>query len=31
MSKFEATTPKFIVESDASIAAPLMFAYILGW
>jgi len=24
-------TPKFIVESDASICAPLMFAYILGW
>ena len=24
-------TPKFIVESDASIVAPLMFAYILGW
>ena len=23
--------PKFIVESDASIVAPLMFAYILGW
>ncbi len=25
------TTPKFIVESDATIVAPLMFAYILGW
>ncbi len=24
-------TPKFIVESDATIVAPLMFAYILGW
>jgi len=24
-------TPKFIVESDASIVAPLMFAMILGW
>ncbi|MBS1902641.1 MAG: deoxyhypusine synthase family protein [Bacteroidetes bacterium] len=24
-------TPKFIVESDASICAPLMFSYILGW
>jgi deoxyhypusine synthase len=24
-------TPKYIVESDASIVAPLMFAYILGW
>ena len=29
--KLEASTPKFIVESDASIVAPLMFAYILGW
>lgn len=27
--KLEATTPKFIVESDASIVAPLMFAIIL--
>ena len=24
-------TPKFIVESDASIVAPLMFGWILGW
>ncbi|MEO5673166.1 MAG: deoxyhypusine synthase family protein [Chitinophagales bacterium] len=24
-------TPKFIVESDATIVAPLMFAWILGW
>jgi deoxyhypusine synthase len=24
-------TPKFIVESDASIVAPLMFAMVLGW
>jgi deoxyhypusine synthase len=23
-------TPKFIVESDATIVAPLIFAYILG-
>ena len=29
--KLSADTPKFIVESDASIVAPLMFAYILGW
>jgi deoxyhypusine synthase len=29
--KLETSTPKFIVESDASIVAPLMFAYILGW
>jgi deoxyhypusine synthase len=24
-------TPKFIVESDATIVAPLMFAYVLNW
>ena len=24
-------TPKFIIESDATIVVPLMFAYILGW
>jgi deoxyhypusine synthase len=24
-------TPKFIIESDASIIAPLLFAYVLGW
>jgi len=29
--KLGETTPKFIVESDASIVAPLMFAYVLGW
>lgn len=29
--KLSVDTPKFIVESDASICAPLMFAYILGW
>ena len=29
--KLEPTTPKFIVESDATIVAPLMFAYILGY
>lgn len=28
--KLAVDTPKFIVESDASIVAPLMFAYILG-
>jgi deoxyhypusine synthase len=28
--KLAVNTPKFIVESDASIVAPLMFAYILG-
>ncbi|HEX7361405.1 MAG TPA: deoxyhypusine synthase family protein [Bryobacteraceae bacterium] len=29
--KLGAETPRFIVESDASIVAPLIFAYILGW
>lgn len=24
-------TPKYIIESDASIVAPLLFAYVLGW
>jgi deoxyhypusine synthase len=28
--KLEASTPRFVIESDASIVAPLMFAYILG-
>lgn len=29
--KLEETGPKFIVESDATIVAPLIFAYLLGW
>jgi deoxyhypusine synthase len=29
--KLDITTPKFIVESDATIVAPLMFGWILGW
>ncbi len=29
--KLDINTPKFVVESDATIVAPLMFAYILGW
>ncbi|PTM05226.1 MAG: deoxyhypusine synthase [Bacteroidetes bacterium] len=29
--KLDITTPKFIVESDATIVAPLIFAYLLGW
>ena len=29
--KLNVDTPKFIIESDASIVCPLMFAYILGW
>src|SRR5437764_2166351 len=24
-------TPKFIIESDATVVAPLIFAYVLGW
>jgi deoxyhypusine synthase len=28
--KLDVDTPKFIVESDAAIVAPLMFAYVLG-
>jgi deoxyhypusine synthase len=29
--KLAIDTPKFIVESDATIVAPLVFAYVLGW
>ena len=29
--KLAVDTPKYIVESDATIVAPLIFAYILGW
>jgi deoxyhypusine synthase len=29
--KLGAKTPKFIIESDATIVAPLIFAYLLGW
>ena len=29
--KLEIDTPKFIIESDATIVAPLIFAYILDW
>jgi deoxyhypusine synthase len=29
--KLGTETPKFIVESDATIVAPLIFAYVLGW
>jgi deoxyhypusine synthase len=28
--KLDITTPKYIVESDATIVAPLIFAYVLG-
>jgi deoxyhypusine synthase len=29
--KLDIHTPKFIIESDATIVAPLIFAYLLGW
>lgn len=29
--KLDINTPKFIVESDATIVAPLLFGYLLGW
>ena len=29
--KLAPETPRFIVESDASIVAPLIFARVLGW
>ncbi len=29
--KLEASAPKFMIQSDASIVAPLVFAYVLGW
>jgi deoxyhypusine synthase len=29
--KLAVDTPRFIIESDASIVAPLVFAYVLDW
>ncbi len=29
--KLSIHTPKYVIESDASIVAPLVFAYVLGW
>jgi len=29
--KLDADTPKFVIESDATIVAPLIFAQVLGW
>ena len=29
--KLDIDTPKFIIESDATIVAPLVFAWVLGW
>ena len=29
--KLSPNTPRFVIESDATIVAPLVFAYVLGW
>jgi deoxyhypusine synthase len=29
--KLDRNTPRFVIESDATIVAPLVFAYVLGW
>jgi deoxyhypusine synthase len=29
--KLSIDTPKFMIESDASIVAPLIFAHVLNW
>jgi deoxyhypusine synthase len=29
--KLDSDTPKFVIESDATIVVPLIFAYVLGW
>lgn len=29
--KLDINTPKYIIESDATIVAPLVFSYVLGW
>lgn len=29
--KLDVNTPMFVIESDATIVAPLVFAYVLGW
>jgi deoxyhypusine synthase len=29
--KLSLDTPKYVIESDATIVAPLIFAWILGW
>lgn len=29
--KLDITTPRFVIESDATIVAPLVFAWVLGW
>lgn len=30
-NKLDLDTPRFMIESDATIVAPLIFAYVLGW
>lgn len=30
-AKLDPSTPRFVIESDATIVAPLIFAYVLGW
>ncbi len=29
--KLDVDTPMFVIESDATIVAPLLFGYVLGW
>ena len=29
--KLDVDTPRFVIESDATIVAPLIFAHVLGW
>lgn len=29
--KLDVDTPSYVIESDATIVAPLIFAYLLGW
>jgi deoxyhypusine synthase len=29
--KLDVHTPKYVIESDATIVAPLLFAWVLGW
>ena len=29
--KLDVNTPRFVIESDATIVAPLIFAHVLGW
>jgi deoxyhypusine synthase len=29
--KLDVSTPRFVIESDATIVAPLLFAHVLGW